>query len=53
MRLGRLWGVRHVRFWWYSYRLDMWLDKCSEVGLGYVPQPRDIKRLEAIRRGEA
>ena len=51
--IGKLWGIRHVRFWWHYYRLDMHLDKCSEVGLGFVPQRSDIDRLDAIKRGDA
>lgn len=50
----RLWGIRHLRYWWNRRRLYAWAEACAQFGLGLGrPNPSDLKHLDAIWRGEA
>ena len=53
IRIKRLWGIRHLRYWWHGYRLAVWVDRCREVGIGIAANPADIQHLEEIRNGRA
>jgi hypothetical protein len=46
--------IRHVRWLWCSWRVHRWAAECAEFGLGLgIPNPSDLRRLDAIWRGEA
>lgn len=52
--MKRLWGVRHIRFVFLSWRIHRWARAWARggIGLGH-PNPADLDWLEAIWRGEA
>jgi hypothetical protein len=48
----RWWGIRHVRYYWHSYRMAQWYAMWADAG--YVgPAQADLDYLAAIWRGEA
>lgn len=47
-----LWGIRHLRWLWHTWRFERYLSECAEMGLGGLPQPSDLAYLEAIWKGE-
>jgi len=49
----RLPGVRLVRFFWHSWKLESHVRTANELGLGVFADPRDKWVLWAIRRGWA
>jgi hypothetical protein len=52
--LSRLWGIRHLRFFWYARRVDRWAEMWSRAGIGLgVPNESDIRWLDDIWRGRA
>lgn len=52
--LSRLWGVRHVRFWYLSYQVHRWARRWGQMGIGFgVANEADIAELRRIWRGEA
>jgi hypothetical protein len=48
--MGRLWGIRHVRYLYLKARLLMWFD--AYEGPGCVINPSDWAYLDAVWRGE-
>ena len=46
--------IRHIRYFWGSYRVHRWAAAWygAGIGLGY-PNPSDLAYLEAVWRGEA
>lgn len=50
--LRRLWGVRHLRYWWFRVKLARHLAMCQRNGLGLFPHPSDIEYLDALWKGE-
>ena len=51
--MKKLWGIRHIRFFWHNYHFNKHIDMCRSCGLGFVPQQSDIDYLEAILKGDA
>ncbi len=52
--MKRLWGIRHLRWYWHSVRVWRWARQWGRLGIGLgVPNMRDLDHLEAIWRGEA
>lgn len=50
----RLWGIRHLRFYWHSYRTHRAASQWAAIGIGVGgPNPYDLWRLYAIFRGWA
>lgn len=46
--------IRHIRFYWHSWRLHLWVMSWCSVGIGMgIPNKSDIDHLEKIWRGEA
>lgn len=46
--------IRHVRYWWLSYRVHRWAIDCFHLGLGLGhPNPSDLRMLELIWEGKA
>jgi hypothetical protein len=45
--------IRHVRWFWLSWRVHRFAAMCGEIGLGMgYANPSDIQYLDAIWRGE-
>lgn len=50
--IWRLWGIRHVRYWWHCHRVHAFAARMGEMGLGLGdPNPYDLRVLEGIWRG--
>jgi hypothetical protein len=50
----RLWGIRHVRYFWHAIRLMWWVSTWNSVGIGWGgPSEYDCKVLEDIWKGKA
>lgn len=50
----KLWGIRHVRALYHSWRVDRVTAEWAGVGIGMAqPAPRDLWMLYAIYRGWA
>ena len=50
-RSKRIWGIRHLRYWWLKRELAGWLDYYE--GPGISANPAYLRWLEAVWRGEA
>jgi hypothetical protein len=52
--MKRLWGIRHLRFFWLSYRVARWAQFWGQhgIGLGY-PNEADIAHLDRIWESKA
>jgi hypothetical protein len=51
--LWRVWGVRHLRFFWHAWRVNRWARMWGDIGIGTgVPNASDIEHLRGIWRGE-
>jgi len=51
--MAKLWGIRHVRWFYLSYRVHKWARECASVGLGLgYPNESDMHTLDAVWRGE-
>lgn len=50
--LKKVWGVRHIRWFYLSWRLYSHIRHCRSWGLGYFAQPADLEYLERVWRGE-
>jgi hypothetical protein len=52
--MKRWWGVRHIRYYWLSWRAYSWAQDWAQMGIGLgVPNESDMRTLDAIWRGEA
>ena len=52
-RVLKLYGVRHLRWLYLSYRVHQFASLCGSVGLGLgYPNKSDLDFLDAIWRGE-
>lgn len=46
--------IRHVRFWWHSYRVHRWAYMWGQAGVGLGwPNPSDLRWLQDIWEGKA
>lgn len=46
--------IRHVRYYWLTFRVHMWAMKWGSVGIGLGwPNQYDLDRLEEIWKGKA
>lgn len=52
MAVLRLWGVRHLRYFWLRLRFALWWANVGHM-LGACPNPSDLEYLDAVWRGEA
>jgi hypothetical protein len=49
----RLWGIRHVRWLYLTWRVHRFAAMCGSFGLGLgYPNESDLRRLDMIWRGE-
>jgi hypothetical protein len=48
----RLWGVRHVRYFWHALRLAYFLSLRHSYGFG-MARPEDLKYLVDVWEGKA
>lgn len=44
----RLWGIRHIRWLWYSYHITRWVEAWGAL----IMSERDRRILDAIWKGE-
>lgn len=52
--MKRLPIIRHIRYWWASYRVHRWAWSWGQAGIGMgFPNPSDLEHLDRIWRGEA
>lgn len=51
--MKRIWGIRHIRWLWLSWRLAGWVEFCQKTGLGIAANQNDIDYLDAVRTGKA
>lgn len=50
--MKRLWGIRHLRWLWWSWRVQRWVDRWGSVGLGIgLAAESDRRFLQAIWDG--
>ncbi len=50
--INRLWGIRHMRWLWLSWRVHRFAQQCAELGLGMgYPNASDLNYLDAVWRG--
>lgn len=50
--MKRLWGIRHIRWFYLSVRFAIWWECCGRY-LGAFPNPADFKYLDAVWAGKA
>jgi len=51
--MKRLWGIRHIRFWFKMVALNMHVDRCRSIGLGICASQADIDYLQDVWDGKA
>jgi hypothetical protein len=49
--MKRLWGIRHVRYFYLSYKFYAYLAWCQKVGIGMFPQESDLEYLKGVWDG--
>ena len=49
----RLWGIRHIRYFWHAFWFEQHLATMQRAGLGSEPQRSDVDHLIAIWKGRA
>ena len=50
--MKRLFGIRHIRYFYLHYRALRWARKWGDMGLGLgYPNESDLKYLDAVWRG--
>ena len=52
MTIKRVWGVRHVRWAWLSWRFWSWWNAIGHY-MGAFPSPADLAYLTSVWRGDA
>jgi hypothetical protein len=50
--MKRIWGIRHFRYIWHAFWLDIHVRNCAAMGFGWHANQSDIDYLDAIWRGE-
>lgn len=51
--MKRWWGIRHIRWFYLSWRVHKFAWECAQIGLGLgIPNDSDYRVLDAIWRGE-
>ncbi len=52
--MKKLWGIRHIRFFYLKWRVIQFAHAWGRLGIGLgFPNQKDIDHLERIWRGEA
>ena len=52
--MKRLWGIRHIRYFWHLYHAIRWVQMWYRAGIGLgVLNPADEATLDAIWEGKA
>ena len=52
--MKKLWGIRHIRFFYLRGRVYSYAAKCAEFGIGLGnPNPSDLNHLDLIWQGKA
>ena len=51
--MKKLWGIRHVRYYWLSWKAFSFAQDMAQIGLGLgIPNESDIRYLDAVWRGD-
>tara|TARA_R110000772_G_scaffold252889_2_gene368424 strand:- start:438 stop:593 length:156 start_codon:yes stop_codon:yes gene_type:complete len=50
--MKKLWGLRHIRYFYLRYKLNKFLDEWMSVGGLPIASKADIDYLDAIWKGE-
>jgi len=50
--MRRIWGIRHLRYWYYAWQIKLWYRLWAEHGY-FVRPESDEAMLDAIWRGVA
>ena len=50
--MSKLWGIRHIRWLWLSYKLHQHIDWCRRTGLGFFVQQSDLDYLDRVWKGK-
>ena len=51
--MKRWWGIRHLRYAWWSWRVAVWAREWMRAGIGLgIPHSSDIAWLDRIWRGD-
>jgi len=52
--MSRLWGLRHIRYWWHRHNVYNFARYCASMGLGMGhPNEADLIHLKRIWEGKA
>lgn len=51
-RVFRLWGVRHLRYFWLRFRFALWWANVGQY-LGAFPNQADLDYLNRVWEGDA
>jgi hypothetical protein len=52
--MKRLWGIRHLRYYWLRMRIWQWARWWGEHGIGLgFPNEADLRQLDRIWEGKA
>jgi hypothetical protein len=46
----RLWGIRHLRWWWHQHHFWIWWDVCGRYHW-LAPHPLDLQFLQGVWDG--
>lgn len=53
MKFKKLQIIRHIRYYWYSWRVQVWASYWARQGIGLgVPNKQDREYLNDIRDGK-
>ena len=50
--MKRWFGIRHVRYFYLSWKLNRFIYRCREHGIGLFAQESDLKYLEDVWSGK-
>lgn len=50
--MKKLWGIRHIRYFYLTLKLSMWISHCQRLGLGFFAQESDIEYLNDVWIGK-
>ena len=51
MIILRLWGVRHIRFYFKMVALNLHVDKCRKMGIGFYASKSDEDYMDDVWNG--
>jgi hypothetical protein len=51
-KIKTAWGIRHIRFYFKMVALNLHVDRCRKMGMGYHASQNDEDYMDAVWRGE-